>query len=75
MALGLLVEVAYEHDEEFRQHLPQVGIVLVCDRRPGCGRQGPRPPLGMQPPWLAALQLLLDGARLPRPPRSCCTCA
>ena len=24
MALGLLVEVAYEHDEEFRQHLPQV---------------------------------------------------
>lgn len=23
MALGLLVEVAYEHDEEFRQHLPQ----------------------------------------------------
>lgn len=25
MALGLLVEVAYEHDEEFRQHLPQVG--------------------------------------------------
>ena len=25
MALGLLVEVAYEHDEEFRAHLPQVG--------------------------------------------------
>lgn len=23
MALSLLIEVAYEHDEEFRQHLPQ----------------------------------------------------
>jgi hypothetical protein len=24
MALSLLIEVAYEQDEEFRQHLPQV---------------------------------------------------
>lgn len=26
MALSLLVEVAYDHDEEFRQHLPQVCV-------------------------------------------------
>lgn len=29
MALSLLVEVAYEHDEEFRQHLPQASQVHV----------------------------------------------
>ncbi|KAL4428595.1 hypothetical protein ABPG77_008907 [Micractinium sp. CCAP 211/92] len=28
MALSLLIEVAYEHDEEFRQHLPQ--LLHVC---------------------------------------------
>lgn len=31
MALGLLVEVAYEHDEEFRQHLPQV-LHMRCSK-------------------------------------------
>lgn len=45
MALSLLIEVAYEHDEEFRQHLPQVSPA-GCPRDPLC--HGYTAPLRLQ---------------------------
>jgi hypothetical protein len=50
VALSLLVEVAYEQDEELRQHLPQVPPV---PHRTACTRAGRGSMQGGRLVWIA----------------------